>query len=95
MIGSLLSFARLELRQTLLNVMAELGPQFWDKYVILLLHIYSASATVRNGLTGAFCRLQKLCWFDKDTGDIQASQTLVEDVMPFLKHSLGHSILGK
>eukprot|EP01127_Copromyxa_protea_P017596 TRINITY_DN5388_c0_g1_i1.p1 TRINITY_DN5388_c0_g1~~TRINITY_DN5388_c0_g1_i1.p1 ORF type:complete len:1092 (-),score=154.28 TRINITY_DN5388_c0_g1_i1:102-3377(-) len=73
---------RLELRKTLLTVMAELGPQFWD------------NVPVRNALIGTFCRLQKLCWFDKDTSDIQASQTLVEDVMPFLKHSLAHSIIG-
>lgn len=85
---------RTDLRKTLLGVMAELGPQFWDKYVNVLTVIDPLSVQVRNGLIGAFCRLQKLCWFDKDTSDMQSSQTLVEDVMPFLKHSLAHSIIG-
>eukprot|EP01126_Amoeba_proteus_P053458 TRINITY_DN6514_c0_g1_i1.p1 TRINITY_DN6514_c0_g1~~TRINITY_DN6514_c0_g1_i1.p1 ORF type:complete len:791 (-),score=134.40 TRINITY_DN6514_c0_g1_i1:1277-3649(-) len=71
---------RQEVLQILFNTMANLSQTFYN------------SPPVREALVGCFCRVQKLSWFEFT--NISASEAVVKPLMPFLTHSLPHSIFA-
>lgn len=71
---------RESLRGSILRILAARAGEFWD------------NTLVRPALLECYCRLQKLCWFDKVTENPE--EQIIRDVRPFLEHSLAHSIMG-
>jgi len=70
---------RLELRKILLHLLAELGG----------IPIFWGNPIVKSVLVECFCRLQKICWFESEL-----TEDIIDEIIPFLSHSLTHSIIG-
>lgn len=72
--------SRLEMCNTLLHVIARVADVFW------------ATGQVRESIAEAFCRVQKLSWFElKNQGPVEG---MLQQILPFLKHSMTHMIWG-
>jgi len=69
---------RVSIRQTILNILASLSFEMWNSMAL-------------QAINDCFCRLQKFCWFDST---IQGTNALVAEMLPFIRHSVPHSIVG-